>query len=75
MALPHRPKTQDESEAALRHVSLVWVRYNARIEQRGCFEGIFVNKVSANKLTLNVCECRMCREGAFHFVRPCLDNG
>ena len=68
MPLPDRAKAEDETTSAFRRAGLVRMRDDARIEQCRRFEGIFVQKVGADQLTLHLGENHMRREGDFHLV-------
>ena len=68
MPLPDRAKTEDEATSAFRRAGLIRMRDDARIEQCGCFEGIFVQEVGSDQLTLHLGENHVRRKGDFHFV-------
>ena len=52
MPFADRAKTEDEATAAFRRTGLIGMGDDARIEQRRRFEGIFVQEIGADQLTL-----------------------
>ena len=74
MPFPDRAKTQDEAPPAFRRTRLIRMGDNARIEQCRRFEGIFVQKIGSDQLTLYLGERSMSSKGAFHFVGARLED-
>ena len=74
MSLPHGAKAEDEATAPVRRTGLIGVGDDTRIEQRRGFEGIFVQKISADQLALDFAETRMRRKRVFHFVGARLEG-
>ena len=74
MPFADRAKTEDEAAAAFRRAGLIGMRDDARIEQRRRFEGIFVQKIGADQLALDLGETRMRRKGVFHLVGARLEG-
>jgi len=74
MPLPDRAKAEDETTSAFRRAGLIRMRDDARIEQGRGLEGIFVQEVGADQLTLGLGENRMRREGDFHLVGALLEG-
>ena len=61
-------KTEDEAQAAFRCAGLVGMRHDAGIEQRRGFERVFVEKIGADQLALDLGKGAVSRQGLFHFV-------
>src|SRR5271169_5917609 len=74
MTFPDSAKAQDEATTALRCTGLIRMGDDARIEQCRRFEGIFVQKIGSDQLTLYPGENRMCRKGVFHFFGARLES-
>ena len=68
LPFPHCVKNQDEATPAFRGAGLIRVGDDARIEQCRRLEGIFMQKVCSDQLTLGLGENRVGRKGDFHFV-------
>ena len=66
MAFADSTKTQDEAKAAFRRSGLIGMRHDTRIEQRRRLERIFVEKICADELPLDLRERGMIGERIFH---------
>src|SRR6185437_3778735 len=62
------PQAENEAQAAFRRSRLIGVRHDAGVEQRGGLERIFVEKIGAEKLALDLGKSVVCRERVFHVV-------
>lgn len=47
---------------------------NTRIEQRGCFEGVLIEKIRADQTALRRVELRVRFERILHLIRPRFEN-
>ena len=74
MPFPDRAKTEDEATSAFRRAGLIRMGDDARIEQCRRFEGILMQEIGSDQLTLRLGENRMRREGDFHFVGARLEG-
>src|SRR5687768_11201062 len=74
MALADGAKAENKAQAAGRAVRLVRVRHDAGIEQRRGFERIFVQKISADQLALNLGKRAVSRQRLFHDVGSGLER-
>ena len=74
MSLADCAQAQDESAAAVWRVRLIRVGHNARIEQRGGFEGILVQEVSPHEPALILSEGWMSVKSRAHLIRPRLED-
>ena len=54
MPFADRAQAQDEAAPAFRRAGLIGMGDDARIEQRRGFEGIFVQKIGADQLALDL---------------------
>ena len=67
MPFADRPQAQDEPASPVGNAGLVGMADDAGIEQRRCFEGVFVQEIGADQAALRLAEARMRLEGVFHF--------
>ena len=74
MAFADGTKAEDEAQAAFRRAGLIGMRDDARIEQRRRLERIFVQKIGADELPLDLRERGMVGQGLFHLVGACLEG-
>ena len=74
MPFADRTKTEDEATAAFRRSGLIRMGDNARVKQCRRFEGIFVQKIGSDQLTLCLAESSVRGKGAFHLVRTRLEE-
>jgi len=61
-------EAENEAQAACRGSRLVGVRYDAGVEQRRCFERIFVQEIGADELALDFGKRTVRRQRLLHFV-------
>src|SRR5580692_7743048 len=66
MAFANSTKTEDETKTAFRRPGLIGMRHDARIEQRRRLERIFVEKIGADELALDLRERGMIGQRIFH---------
>ena len=74
MSFSDGAKTKDETATALRGTGLVRMRDDAWIEQRGCLERVFVQKIRPDQLALDRGEARMGRKRDFHLAGARLEG-
>ena len=67
-------KAQDETKAPVRRSGLIRMCHDARIEQRGRFERILVEKVCAHQLALHLRKRGMVGKRLFHFLGARLEH-
>ena len=66
MAFADGTKAEDETKAALRGSGLIRMRDDTRIEERRGLERIFIEKIGADELALDLCERSMIGQRIFH---------
>ena len=74
MAFAHGTEAENEAQCAFRRARLVGVRHDAGIEQRRGFEGIFVEKIGADQLALDLGKNAVSRQRLLHDVGAGLER-
>src|ERR1700737_3534881 len=74
MSFAYGTETENEAQATLRRVRLVGVRHDAGVEQGRGLERVFVEKIGADQLALDVGKGAVSRQSLFHFVGPRLER-
>src|ERR1700737_5149223 len=74
MSFANGTETENEAQATFRCVRLIGVRHDAGVEQGRGFERIFVEKISANQLALDVGKGAVSTQCLFHAVGAGLDS-
>src|SRR6267143_145876 len=74
MSFAYGTQTENEAKATFRCVRLIGVRHDAGVEQGRGFERIFVEKIGADQLALDLREGAVSRQGLFHDVGAGLER-
>ena len=74
MPFADRAKAENEAQAAFRRARLIGMRHDAGIEQRRGFERIFVEKIGADQLALDLGKAPCAAKRLFHLVGARLER-
>ncbi len=74
MAFADGAKAENEAQAAFRRARLVGMRHDAGVEQGRGFERIFLEKIGADELALDLGKCAVRGKGILHLVGTGLER-